>query len=200
MKGILSKVFIFATGAALGSVVTWKILDGKYQQLIQEEKESIKEELAKLYNVEKPTEEESEDDEEEPKEEKPVDPVKEAYNEVIQRNNYANPKEKEEVDVDEPYEISYEDFGEREGYDALTLTYYADGVLTDDADNPIEDVESMVGRDPSEYFDEKDNDPNAEDRDTIFVRNDEQECDYEILRDRRSFASVVGWDPHQADD
>ena len=47
----------------------------------------------------------------------------------------------------EIYEISYDDFGE-EGYEEIELTYYIDDeILTDDADEPMEelDIISSIG-------------------------------------------------------
>ena len=42
-KSILSKVFIFAVGAAIGSAVTWKLVKTKYEKIANEEIESVKE-------------------------------------------------------------------------------------------------------------------------------------------------------------
>ena len=42
MKGTLSNFFLFATGALVGSVVTWKIVKTKYEQIAQEEIDSVK--------------------------------------------------------------------------------------------------------------------------------------------------------------
>ena len=43
MNDTLNKVFIFAAGAIIGSVVTWKIVKTKYEQIANEEIESVKE-------------------------------------------------------------------------------------------------------------------------------------------------------------
>ena len=42
-KNLLNNVLIFAAGVGIGSVVTWKIVKTKYDQIIQEEIDSVKE-------------------------------------------------------------------------------------------------------------------------------------------------------------
>ena len=71
MKGTLSKVLIFAAGAAVGSVVTWKICKNKYETLAQEEIDSVKE----VFSVKKDEIEVDEIDEEESETEIVASPV-----------------------------------------------------------------------------------------------------------------------------
>ena len=40
---ILSNIFMFAAGAAIGTVVTWKLVKTKYEQIANEEIEEIRE-------------------------------------------------------------------------------------------------------------------------------------------------------------
>jgi hypothetical protein len=89
--------------------------------------------------------------------------------------------------MDEPYVITPEQFSELdyEGYATETLTYYADGVLTDFLDNVIENVDDVVGEESLEHFGEYE-------EDTVFVRNDHLMTGYEIQRDNRTYAEVVG--------
>lgn len=70
-----------------------------------------------------------------------------------------------------------------DGYERISLTYYADGVLADEDNEPVDDIEEIVG-DGLEHFGEYE-------EDSVFVRNDAKKCDYEILRDLRTFAEVV---------
>ena len=50
-KDILSKVLIFAAGAAIGSAVTWKLLDAKYAQRAEREIKEIKERIEEVTTV-----------------------------------------------------------------------------------------------------------------------------------------------------
>ena len=47
-RDTLCKFFLFTAGAAIGSVVTWKLVKTKYEQIAQEEIDSVKEEYASL--------------------------------------------------------------------------------------------------------------------------------------------------------
>ena len=85
----------------------------------------------------------------------------------------------------EPYVISPDDYGENDNYTQISLVYYAgDGVLADDEDEVVEDIEDTVGEDFAEHFGEYEDD-------SVFIRNDRLRCDYEILRDNRSFSDVA---------
>lgn len=187
MNNTLSKLLIFVTGAAIGSAVTWKIITDKYSQIIEEELEEFKNEIL---------EELDENDEEDVQEEaKSVDDAKTAYNDIIEESGYRNysnrtpakqvvPEKKEDVeDMGEPYIISPDDFDEHDDYEVESLTYYADGILADEDDNEIEDVEGMVGKGSLNHFGEYEDD-------SVFVRNDELKTDYEILLDSRNFSDI----------
>ena len=77
-----------------------------------------------------------------------------------------------------------------EEYEQISLTYYADGVLADENDEVIEDVEDAVGIDSLNHFGEYEDD-------SVFVRNDARKCDYEILLDQRTYSEVAEDMPHQ---
>ena len=90
--------------------------------------------------------------------------------------------------MDEPYIIIPEEFGGIQEYEQISLIYYSDGILTDDMDDIIEDFDSTVGEDFASHFGEYEDD-------SVFVRNDRLKCDYEILRDYRTYEKVVGREP-----
>ena len=174
MKGILSKILIFAAGAAIGSAVTWKIMSETRDRIIQEEVDSVKEAFSKLYSKE--TEELKE-------EEETVTPTdKDIYKSIVQDNGYVNynKKDTEVSDVERPYVISPDEYGEYHGYDTISLTLYADGVLTDDQDEIIDNIDEIVGEDSLNHFGEYEDD-------SVFVRNDRLKCDYEILLDSSTY-------------
>lgn len=185
-RNILSKAVIFVAGAAVGSLVTWKIVKTKYEQIAQEEIDSVKE----LYS--KRAEQESEPDKNEEQVEVSEEDVKE-YKEIIKASNYVtesntteiqNDKKEDEEDMDRPYVISPDEFDEN-GYETISLTYYADGVLVDEFGGKIDesDWDEMIGADFAEHFGEYEDD-------SVFVRNDSFRIDYEILKDLRNFSEV----------
>ena len=73
------------------------------------------------------------------------------------------------------------------------MNYYADGVLADDFDVVIDDVENTVGEDSLTHFGEYEDD-------SVFVRNDERELDYEILKDMRRFEDIPKESLYPGDD
>lgn len=186
MKGTLSKLLIFAVGAAIGSAVTWKLVKTKYERIAQEEIDSVKEVFSRRSkDIEEPEEKV------ETKEEKaPANDFREIevgdYKETLTQSNYVQYSEiKEEAfNMYKPQVIEPTEFGECDGYDTISLNYYADGVLTDDFDNPIEDVERMVGVESLTHFGEYEDD-------SVFVRNDVLKADFEILLDTRNYADVI---------
>jgi hypothetical protein len=195
MNNKVANVISFLLGAAVGSVVTWKLLekkiDQKYAQLADEEIASVK---AK-YTYKKPEEEQTDTQPEEPQEEvkeaeetdaKPLN-IKDYYASKIKEAGYedysAMMEKGVEEDMKKPYVIAPEEFGEEDGYDTVSLTYYADGVLTDELDKVVKDVDKLVGKDSLTHFGEYEDD-------SVFVRNEKQKCDYEILRDCRSYRDL----------
>ena len=198
MNRKLSNVLLFTAGVAVGSLVTWRYFKSKYEVVEDEIEEKTEENEGE-------TETEDEDPEvSESKMSYKKPPLKE-YVKMVEDNGYVPKTHMEEVeeeiangewndkDVYEPFIIRPDEYGELHAYETLSLNYYADGVLTDELDNPIEDVESLVPADFADHFGEYDD--NA-----VFVRNDNLECDYEILRDLRKFTDVVGEYPYPTED
>ena len=200
MNSTLKGVLIFVLGAAAGSLATWKLIEKKYKDIAQEEIDSVKDTFSKMKKNEYPDKledypdfEEFDDVEEEPKPEQKIDrnnkPDIVEYAKILSEvgyTNYAERQDKKEkkgvepVEDERPYVISPDEFGEKDGYENVTLTYYADGVLTDYFDNVISNIDEVVGFDSLDHFGEYEDD-------VVFVRNEKMETDYEILRDLRDF-------------
>ena len=191
MKNTLNNLLMFTAGAVIGSVVTWKLVKTKYEQIANEEIESVKEVLGRGHRTEIDPDDEIDYDEDEDEDDEKYTPSEEdlaRLKETISTNGYrrySTKKEEEEEDVDEPYVISPEEFAgiDEDDYETATLVYYADGVLTDELDNIVEDVDSMVGEDSLTHFGEFEDD-------SVFVRNDRSKTAYEILRDTRRYEDV----------
>ena len=175
----LNNVIIFAAGASIGSVITWKLVKTKYEKIANEEIKEIRDYYYGLAEKEFDADEDFEFGDEEDRE----------YNDILDSNGYRDysgngkKENKEEEDVDKPYVISPEEFDDNEDYETVSLTYYSDGVLTDERDNVIEDVEGTIGEDSLTHFGEYEDD-------SVFVRDDRKTIDYEILADDRKFSEV----------
>lgn len=179
-------IFVFAAGIMIGSVVTGRYVKMKYEQIAQDEIDSVKKAFSQKSKKEVDDSEESRDTE-----------VRECEDIIRQEgyrsySNIAGKYEKEggSEPMDKPYVIAPEEFGEMPGYEEVELTYYADGILADDCNDIVEDVEDVVGADSLTHFGEYEDD-------SVFVRNDRLKCDYEILLDRRNYSDVLNSGPHR---
>lgn len=181
----MKNVFIFVAGAAIGSAVTWIFIKKKYEQLAQEEIDSVKEVFAKRNR--------SESGEPETVTEETPKFSEEEYDKYESiANTYAD-STNDRVNDFAPKVITPDEFDEFEDYDKFSLTYYADGVLTDENDCLIEDVEGTVGVESLTHFGEYEDD-------SVFVRNDRLKCDYEILLDLRTYSDVLKQKPYLLED
>ena len=187
MTSVLNKIIIFITGAALGSVVTWKVLQKRYNERINEEMTEFKkaqrdESMEKLEQMHADLMEEKEEveaheatlkvDENGPALTKPIEnweTTSKHYRGILEDEGYSY-----DDDCQAPYVIPPEEFGNDDEYDLISLNYYEDGVLADDWDDVIEDVDRVVGKDSLTHFGEYEDD-------SVYVRNDRLKCEYEIL-------------------
>ena len=201
MNTILSKALIFAAGAAIGSLVTWKVLDKKlkdeYEQRLAEDTASIKEaftdeNLREMVDI--------------------IDRVNEVgttnavppedFRKIVQKLDYIaedsvdNAKEERPITMDEaefPAVIDPNDYGEYADYDTQTLYYYTDDVLADDMNNVVEDVEDIVGSYALTTF-------GMYEDDAVHVRNDRKRCYYEVLRSECAYSEKYGLNLYKKED
>ena len=190
MKGF----FIFAAGVVAGAVAGAYLVKDKVMADAKQEIEEVRE----YYKSKK------ESKKEETVEEQPADEVKEEkeYKTIVENSGYVNYNKPEQVAQhsvleDEPYSIDPEEFGdkEEEGWDTMTLTYFADGVLIDDTDEVVEQPEVVVGLDNLKIFEE------FPDATCVYVRNETWRTDFEILKDDWKWSDLqepqVEKKPHQ---
>lgn len=170
----MKHIFAFVAGVSIGSLATWLVVKNKYEKIAQEEIEVAREYFSKKEN---PCED-NQETETEPAEEFHAN---EEYAAVLKDLGYGE-DEDEEYTSDTPYVIAPNEFGKFE-YDAISLTYYADGVLTDDYDEFVENPDDVVGKDYADHFGEYMDD-------VVHVRNDVLKCDYEISRDLRKYSDL----------
>lgn len=179
----MNKVFIFTLGAAVGSLLTWKFLEKKYKDIADEEIESVREYFR---NKEK-----TEDEYKVSKHYVEVDKLDNTVTEYTKQVNdlgYTKEKTVREIYVEpgvdrvEPYVISPDEFGEVDIYDTKNWTYYSDSVLTDEDDQIVVDPELYIG-DALSHFGEYEDD-------SVFVRNENTGCDYEILKYETPFSDL----------
>lgn len=176
----MNKSFIagIAIGAVIGSVVSWKIVKNKYEQLVQEEIESVKAAFERYYTeveeliLEKP---------ETPIVEKVSKEEKEEYKEIVAETSYSSGDLNNECS--DPYVIAPEELGgENNEYNILSLTYYADGVLADPT-GEVFNIQNAIGEESLEHFGKYEDD-------VVHVRNESWNTDFEIFLDERNYTEV----------
>jgi len=201
MKVKLINVIMFATGAVIGSLATWKYAKTKYERIAQEEIDSVRKVFRERASLKPHT---GEDRREECASNELKDNEDELYYRVTDMeqqeymdtaSRYMSTADRSIVENErkeggtymatKPYVISPDEFGEIDGYETTTLTYYADGVLEDDYYIVIdeEEVDAMVGTDSFNHFGEYE-------QDTVFVRNEKRKTDFEIQRDLRKYSET----------
>ena len=176
MNNKVANFLMLVTGAAIGSVVTWKLVKDKYERISREEIAEMRdyyykrrdeleraeyEHIANTYtstDIEKPTVQ-------------------------LHTDETVGADDEDEVDSTEPYVISPEEYGQGD-YDMFSYTYYADGVLADEADEVIEDIDDVIGLDALDHI--GDEVPNA-----VYVRNDNNMADYEILKSPERYSDIL---------
>ena len=143
-------------------------MEQKYKHIADEEIESVKKTFAK--KKESPPVEEVEHR---------SDPLREDLLRILTESGYAS------EEGNGPRIISPDEFGELGDFDQISLTYFADGVLTDENYYPIEDedVVELIGEEALDHFGEYE-------EDSVFVRNEVKKVDFEILLDQRNYSDV----------
>ena len=180
MKGL----FIFAAGLAVGAIAGACLVRNKALEDAKQEVEEVREYYRNKHDEVKEEEPEVEVKVEVPQD---VDVVKE----IVKENGYTNYNKPQTVNIpqyvmspnDDPYVIDPSEFGEEPGYDTMTLTYFADGVLVDDVDDVIEEADVVVGLENLKVFEEFG-------ATAVYVRNDIYRTDYEILRDDWNYSDL----------
>ena len=188
-------VLLFVIGAAIGAGVTWKVTRTKYKAIADEEIASVKKayhtaneinisntvtsnEVVKATDVGEKVKCKVSKDELEKQE-----IVRKEYVNIVTESGYSGKKPKTDEDYPRPYVISPDEFAGDYEFDTVDITYFADGVLCDENDVPLEDIENTIGTDAVRHFGEYEND-------AVYVRNERLKCDYEILRDERKYADL----------
>lgn len=189
MNNTIGNLIIFSSGVAIGVAASWKFFETKYKKISQEEIDSVKKVFSlNKENNESTFEPDRNPENDESKENKlrgmrvKIGPVDE-YAKFVKDLGYTDEEKGVENMHKRPYILSPDEFGELANYDTESLTYYADGVLTDESNNPIEDVGAIIVEDFADHFGEYEDD-------SVFVRNDDRKTDYEILRDERNFSDL----------
>lgn len=201
MNDKLSSVIIFCGGVFIGGFLTWDFFKTKYEKIADEEIASVKETFEhreprpdKNYKVEEALKGNDEYINVSPG-------VAERIIKIIDSNGYRNysntaiETDKKggtaDMELKQPYVITPEQYEDNVEYTKVSLTWYSDEVLEDDWGNVL-DPDDVIGSDALKTFGQYE-------KDSVFVRDDDEQIDYEVLLDTRSYKETYGHDPVEAD-
>lgn len=209
-------ILAFILGAAAGGLAAAKVLEHRYNKIIEDELESLQEWRDRIMNAEtlgedeevvvetdiivdakepiiyKDTPKNERIDYTKPTPEELVDsykrlvPFEDDEEEIV---NYGPEDDEEALDMDTAiYTISDLDFNTgAPDHDKITITYYeGDDTLADEREEIIPDINYTVGEDTLSKFGYLEHDP-----DVIYVRNNRISVDFEIIRDYGSYEETV---------
>lgn len=201
----MNKVLYFVLGLGVGAAGSYFYLRTKFDQIAQDEINSVKEAYAdKLDEIRAGLEPEAECDEKDEKGEKPVKlkhqkPDLMEFSKMVKKEGYRDYSTKTEKPDDparqpfnpDPYEITEEEYEElRDLYDKVSLIFYSDKVLAYESDdNVFEYTDERLTPDFDDHF-KKNND-----EEVVYIRNDIEKVDYAIYKDNRTYKEVTGNEP-----
>lgn len=185
MKNILS----FTMGVVVGTLITWVYHKNKYEEKVQEEIDTLREQqhalrknedidfASKISGV-------NEDSEQVEPQEELVE--KNDYKKIINYNKYTQNDDDGHEVIDKnrkPFVIKPEEFTDISGFDGDTYYYHKDDVISDSDRKKVDNVEFMFGL----SIDEIKRQFGVYEADAVYIRNMQLECDYEILLDEENY-------------
>lgn len=218
MNKMVINALLFTAGAAIGSVVTWKILKTKYEHITQEEIDSVREEYDRLSKMMKKeidmcrkitdlgqNESENPENVQENKEDSSdfdfTKQEKVEYSNIANRyrvlsdaddGDDENDEEGENGDeapyINGPYVISPDEFNSSPPGYNAQPLDYFVDGVLADSWGVRLDIEETIGEDALDHFGEYVDD-------LVYVRNECEEIDYEVTKDPRTYAESIRTNP-----
>jgi hypothetical protein len=214
-------VFTFIAGIAVGVAATYKVAETKYRNIADEEIESVIERfegrkpmIQKEYDEDDSRESAVQEEEDKEDSNSQVEPDRfsvtknsmKEYKSTVNRTGYdkiseqtskptkGGKKKKDAIEEVKPveehdnniYVIRPDEFNTLDGYRVETLYYSSDNYLLDSNYHEVSDYDMTrtIGHDPYGNFGEYEDD-------SVYVRNDDLMCDYEILLSEKKFSEIV---------
>ena len=177
-------------GAVAGALYFRQLFEKRYQEDVKSVKEvySCKKEKVSVKEPEKQKTENLSKSVKKPSVTTPVTDYT-SYSSKIQKLGYAPEEKKNDMPAKKVdyHTIPPEEFSMEDDYDCQSLICYEDGIVTngDGSEMKKSELDEMVGSDFSKHFGEYEDD-------SVFIRNDRLQMDFEIIRDRRTYAEATG--------
>ena len=204
---MIKDILLVAVGAAIGSVITWQVLDKKYRKIADEGVKPAKEYYKEKYevflgeSVGLPDEFAVVEDENGVVQDITTVPSKDADNVMHWAKKLKEESESSFTDYTAMSKANQDLYLERKEtkmsgirmvtqeefdncmYDVESYTKYGDGTIADEVDKPVEDVDDIFGEDLLEEM-ESIND------DAIYFIDEDREIAYEVLVDPRPYREL----------
>ena len=185
----MKSVLTFIAGLAIGTGVSWVYHKNKYETMINEEMDELRDHIQ---NREKNGKEVTDICEESIKEElesiecdymKEENRRNEEYDEILLQKRYTNSEDA--ISNKSLHVVAPDDFASVPGFDTDTFYYYANDIITDDNNEIVDEstIRSLFGMTAMEIKDQF----GVYEDDSVFIRNSDNKCDYEILRDEEDY-------------
>lgn len=196
----MKKLLLLLSGVGIGVAISWSYHKNKYEQMVQEEIESIREHMKKheTKKENKIIDTEYTSNEDDPNksyillnnkdDEEKVEDV-ETYNTITA--HYSSDRKIIDQEYNgKPHVIAPEIFGDEPGYDADTLYYDGKDSILNDSDEELtnEEVIDLLGMPVDEIKQQF----GVYEEDAVYFRNDKLKTDYEVLRDESIFSRRNG--------
>jgi hypothetical protein len=172
MNSTVKNLLIFGSGVILGAFIGVSLAgmkDGLEEVYEEEELRAIDEEEPELAGQK-------------------LVPLQNRYRKITTRYNGGLEIDEPVRDTEYPYVISIEEFSEeRDDFDKISLSFYdVDRVLTDENEDVITDIDSVIGTEALSRFGVVSENP-----DVVYVRNEQLSTDYEIICIHDSYAEAI---------
>ena len=184
MKNFLA----FIAGVGVGIAIAWTYNKNKYEDMVQEEVESLRDMKKKKEEPIKESEKEGLDTAEEIYEEHLA---KEEAKKIINYNNYSKIEDEEDncgaiarERIKNPiHVITPEEFASEVGYDTDTFYIFENDIVANDNNEEIKNVEEMFALTVQEIRGQF----GIYEDDSVYVRDEKLQMDYEILRELENY-------------
>lgn len=176
----MKNVLIFMAGLTLGAGVSWVYNKNKYEEMVKDEVESLREHAREKESNEKTTEETLDKD---------IECYKndsanlEKVSKIINYNHYSSNDENEIPVCKKPYVVTPDDFASLPGFDTDSFHYYNNDIISNDNNEIVDDVEQILGLSILEVKDQF----GIYEDDSVYIRNERLKCDYEVLLENEDY-------------
>ena len=188
MKSLLT----FVVGLTIGVGVSWVYHKNRYEEIIKDEVEDLREHYKSKEGKPKSDKEKKEVKEQ-------VDKMtSEEYDEsmgrvhsLVRENRYTSGGDENlNTETKPPFVITPDDFGTVQWFDCDTFYYHTDDIIANDSQEMVDedDVQRILGLSTPEIYEQF----GIYEDDAVYIRNTALKCDYEVLRDEGIFIKRNG--------